>query len=308
MSPQHPQPIPYFWVAANPVDVVRTAAHWFESAALKQLTAAFGAPRPVTQNLGALTRWSASIFDTRRGAERREATPATWTTDQIRALLSAAGPLGLLETAGPRRSSYEITVLLGGATTGNRLRTALASDLMKQNIDLGILVAVTAERSLSSHEHITDPDSVSDRTEWSNLLRNLASFFGPLRSGIARSGGTGNASWQDKEFNTAAGRGIRMLVAPSSSAHRRANTSDGLTFLLDRVPLAQRRHVLIITSTIYAPYQFFTGGPIVSSDGAEHVELIGTPTDTEGDIKLLTQRIAQEIHSALNAVTKILQP
>ena len=80
-----------------------------------------------------------------------------------------------------------------------------------------------------------------------------------------------------REFDTARGTNIRVLVAPSSSAHRRANTSDSLTFLLDRVPLVRRRHVLIITSAIYAPYQSFAGAPVVLSDGADHVELVGIP-------------------------------
>jgi len=99
-----------------------------------------------------------------------------------------------------------------------------------------------------------------------------------------------------------------MLVAPSRSTQSRANTADGLIFLLERIPPTKRCHTLVITSAIYAPYQFFVGAPILSSDGAEHVELVGTPTDTDGDISLLTQRIAQEIHAAVNAATTLLQP
>lgn len=301
----NPQSIP--WVSGSQVDVLRTAQRWFESTAFQRLIVALGGPNPPIGNLEALARWSASTLDTRRGAERRDALPATWTTDQIRALLSAAGPLGLLDTAPPCRASYQTTVLLGGATTGNRLRTALARDLASRGVDLGVLVAVTAERALSDHEHATDPDSVADRTEWANLLRYLADAFGPLQAGAATTGGTGSAAWQDHEFDTAMGTSLRVLVAPSGSAHRRANTSDGLTFLLDRIPLVQRRHVLIITSAIYAPYQFFAGAPAVLSDGAEHVELVGTPTGIDGDTNLLAQRIAQEVHSAVRAATIILR-
>lgn len=139
------------------------------------------------------------------------------------------------------------------------------------------------------------------------LLRYLADAFGPLRHGSTITGGTGSSAWQDHEFDTATGTSLRVLVAPSSSAHRRANTSDGLAFLLDRIPLVRRRHVLIITSAIYAPSQFFAGAPVVSSDGAEHVELVGTPTGTDGDTNLLAQRIAQEVHAAVNAATTILR-
>lgn len=250
--------------------------------------------------------WSSSVLDTRRGAERRDTIPTTWTMEQIRGLLSAAGPLGLLETAAPCRASYDITVLLGGATTGNRLRTALARDLAGRGVDLGMLVAATADRALSDHEYASDPDSVGDRTEWANLLRYLADVFGPLRAGTAATGGTVGAAWQDHEFDTVMGMKLRVLVAPSSSAYRRANTSDSLTFLLGRIPVVRRRHVLVITSAIYAPYQFFAGAPIVLSDGAAHLELVGTPTGTDGDTNLLAQRIAQEVHAAVNSATTIL--
>lgn len=300
------QYIPRAWISSNQAHVARSAQCWLESADFQRCAAALGGPNQAAKDLDALTRWSAGILDTRRGAERRDAIPVTWTADQIQGLISAAGPLGLLETAAPCRASYEMTVLLGGATTGNRLRTALARDLMDQGVDLGVLVAVTAERPLSDHEHASDPDSVEDRTEWANLLRNLADAFGSLRSRVAATGGTGRAAWQDHELDTAMGRNLRVLVAPSRNAHRRANTADGLAFLLDRIPSARRRRVLMITSAIYAPYQFFVGAPIISSDGAEHVELVGTPTSTDSDVNLLAQRIAQEIHAAVNAAATLL--
>jgi hypothetical protein len=303
----NPQSTPCAWVSCNQVDVLRTAQRWCDSAAFQQLIVALGGPHPPIGDLEVLVQWSSKILDTRRGAERRDAIPTTWTPDQIRALLLAAGPLGLLETASLCRASYETTVLLGGATTGNRLRTAHARDLVSRGADLGRLVAVTAERALSAHEQASDPDSVADRTEWTNLLRYLADAFGPLQAGAVTTGGMGSATWQDHEFDTAEGMSLRVLVAPSSIADRRANTADGLTFFLDRIPLAQRRHVLLITSAIYAPYQFFAGAPVVLSDGAEHVELVGTPTATDGDTNLLAQRIAQEIHAAVHAATTILR-
>lgn len=290
------------------MDVLLTARHWLKSDPLQRLVATFGGPTSAAQDLGNLAKWSAGVLDTRRGTERRDSIPTTWTKEQIRALLSAAGPLGLLETAKPRCSSYGATLLLGGATTGNRLRTELARDLLSEGVDLGMIVAVTAERPLSDHEHATDPESVADPTEWSNLLRHLNGAFGPLRTGTTITGDTGEIFWQDQEYHTAAGRNLRVLVAPSSGTHRRANTSDGLTFLLERIPLERRNHVLIITSAIYAPYQFFAGAPIVLSDGAERVEFVGTSTSTNGDINLLAQRIAQEIHAAVNTATTLLQP
>lgn len=303
----HPRPTSCVWVSGTHADVRRAAQRWLDSAAFQRLTVALGGPRSPIGDRTALVEWSGRILDTRRGAERRDAHPITWTPEHIRELLSAAGPLGLLETAAPSRAAYDTTVLLGGATTGNRLRTALAQDLAGRGVDLGMLVAATAERALSDHEHGSDPDSVPDRTEWANLLRYLADVFGPLRSGAATTGGTGAVAWRDHEFDTATGTNLRVLVAPSSSAHRRASTADNLTFLRQRIPLVRRRQVLVITSAIYTPYQFFAGAPVLVSDGAEHVEFVGTPTGTDGDTNLLAQRIAQEIHAAMHAATALLR-
>jgi len=50
---------------------------------------------------------------------------------------------------------------------------------------------------------------------------------------------------------------------------RRATTPQQLCFLRARMPLATRRAVLMVTSSIYVPYQFFSGAPEVVADGAE---------------------------------------
>jgi hypothetical protein len=59
--------------------------------------------------------------------------------------------------------------------------------------------------------------------------------------------------------------------------------------------------MLIITSAIYAPYQFFTIAPQLLAAGTEHAEFVSTAAQTTGDKAVLAQRIAQEIDSAINA-------
>lgn len=79
-------------------------------------------------------------------------------------------------------------VLLGGAITGNRLRTALARDLVGLGLGLGMLAVATADRALKDHDYASEPDpeSVENWTECANLLRYLADVFGPLRSSGGR--------------------------------------------------------------------------------------------------------------------------
>lgn len=149
------QTISRTWMAGDQVDVLRNAARWLESAALRRLTAALGEPSRPTQDLQALVKWSARILDTRGGAERRDTIPTTGTKTRFEGCYRLRGALGLLKTADPCRASYEVAVLLGGATTGNRLRTALARDLASRGVDLGtgMRIPLTAWRSFSTGSH-----------------------------------------------------------------------------------------------------------------------------------------------------------
>jgi hypothetical protein len=63
--------------------------------------------------------------------------------------------------------------------------------------------------------------------------------------------------------------------------------------------------VLLITSAIYAPYQFFTSAPLLLARGVGWVELVGTPTATDRAGQLLAQRLGQEIHSAIAGAVEL---
>jgi hypothetical protein len=95
---------------------------------LDALVQALGGPSGPT--IDDLLAWTSRTLDTRGGAERRDAEIVRWSGDIVDALVRAAGPLGLLETAGPELKDYDAVVVLGGATTGNELRTTLVKDLM----------------------------------------------------------------------------------------------------------------------------------------------------------------------------------
>jgi len=217
-----------------------------------------------------------------------------WDDAHIDAVLSAAAPLGLLETAPPQQHAYDATLLLGGAAAGNRLRTEFAARLARDGVDLGLLSLVTADRPISAREHESDPDSRQEATESQHLLRMVAELFGSLTD-------LGHAG----QFRTAEGQFVRLLVAPASTPDARATTADGIDFFLKHV-MASR--VLLVTSAIYAPYQFFAAAPMLVEAGIRYVELIGTPTATDGDRGLLAQRLAQEIHAALTAVAMLCEP
>lgn len=285
---------PPAWLAVDAADAAAHARTWLASPALRALAETLGGPS--TDATEELLRWSETLFDTRRGVERRDALAVTWDRAHVDAILTAAGPLGLLNTAGPQRDSYDATLLLGGTTTGNRMRTRLAASLASQRVHLGLIAGVTAERTIGPREHETEPESVADATEWRHLLRCIEESFGPLTS-------KRTLDWREQRFSTSAGQPVRVLVAPPIAARARATTADGIRFFLDRVDASS---TLLVTSAIYAPYQYFAVAPLLIEGGVRHVELIGTPTAADADRRRLAQRIAQEIHAALRAAAALI--
>jgi hypothetical protein len=227
------------WIAHSPPEVSERAHRWLRSAALRRLIARLDGPTNAT--IPELRRWSERNLNTRRGAERRDAPRVLWSADRLDATLEAAGPLGLLATPGPQLTRYDATVLLGGAATGNRLRTALAADLAARGVELGRLALVTAERPIGVREHETDPDSRQDRSEWENLLRHVTDTFGPLSSMRSEIG----AGWHDQLLHSRDGLTIRVLVAPPGTANRRATTVDGIRFFLGRIDEHERARTLL---------------------------------------------------------------
>ncbi|HEX8104883.1 MAG TPA: hypothetical protein VF533_19845 [Solirubrobacteraceae bacterium] len=293
------------WRAGRHEDVVARARGWLASPALEELLDALQAPSPARAGPQALRAWSASALDTRRGAERRDAAVATWPPDWVQALLQAAGPLGLRRTAPPTRRSYDCGLVLGGATTGNRLRVTLAAELVETGTHFDELAGLSAERPLSAREHESELDSADDQTEWRNLARYLHRAFGPLRESSSDRGGAGWSGWRDEALRDAEGHRLRLLVAPAPDPERRAGTADAVRFFLSRTSVERRSSVLVLTSAIYAPYQFFTAAPLLLKGGVRDVELIGTPTADEGAPNLLAQRLGQEMHAAIEAASRL---
>jgi hypothetical protein len=288
------------WVAEQIGDVEARARRWIEAPELKNLMRELGGPR--VESIGALVEWTSRMLDTRAGAERRDSKPIEWNDEFVNALLAVAGPNGLMVTPTPQLASYDDLLVLGGTTLGNELRTALAESLMKEGIWVGEIVGLTADRVLgASEQHSREGIS----TEWEHLLRCLDSGFGPLASEGALAGGIGAEQWMDHRYRGKGGRAVRLLVAPPVSSSR-PSTPEAISFFLNRYHDDLPKSVLIVTSAIYIPYQFFAAAGALVNGGISHVEFVGTPTSTSGDRGLLSQRVAQEVHAAVVSVARLL--
>lgn len=287
------------WAAQRVDQVVRLAADWLADPAIRELVRRLGGP--ATASPAALKEWSSQTLDTRQGLERRDAPPVAWPVETIEAILDAATELGLICTASPSLRAYDVTVILGGTTTGNQLRVQCVSEVLRDRVDLGLIALLSAERCLGAREHESDPDSVGE-SEWQNLLRHADLTFGPLQADPSRTG----EEQGDHCLVGPAGRRLRVLIAPPPHGRPRPSTLDAARFLTERVPAWQRASMLLVTSAIYAPYQFFAVAPLLLNAGSRRVELIGTRTATRGrDRQRLAQLLAQEIHGGILSAVEL---
>ena len=282
------------WIANEQEDVRRQAAQWLAQPAFEKMLRAFGIDRLLDPD--ELVTWSGSVLDTRDGHERRDAPTVKWTAQHVQAIIEAARDLGLLATDPPQRSGYAVTLILGGAATGNRLRTQFVHDLESAGVGVGTIVALATNRAISSSEHLSDPESTDDATEWMHLLRCVNDLFGPLEPPPRDTPAIGDAELENKCVRRGGGA-IRLLSAPEAT-NRRPTTLDTLTFLLNRIGPNELSPILVVTSAIYAPYQFFAGAPALLGGGVRPVELVGTSTSRTDD-QLLAQRLGQELHAAI---------
>ncbi len=289
------------WVAQTSAAVFARASRWITSRALTSLVAELGGPS-ASAAVSDLVAWSETTLDTRGGRERHDVEPLTWTPQWIDALIAAGEPLGMMRTPGHQRPSYDATVILGGTALGNHLRMQLAAELGRGGIGLGTLVVLTADRPLTGNERAHA--ARGEHTESENALRNLRDEFGSLSStgpALTVNGG------RDQAFTTDDGRAAKVLVAGPPAGSMRASTVDAVRFALDRIAVGEREHVLVLSSAIYAPFQFFRVAPLLLSRGTRYVELVGTPTAATADRRRLAQRIAQETHAAIHAAADILR-
>ena len=239
--------------------------------ALRVLTLAVGgAPVPPA----GLSRWAAEHLDSRDGHERQHRREVTLDDGQAAAVFDAAESLGMVSPVAPTRSAYDVTVVLGGTATANRLRTAFAFGLAADGRRLGTFLGLASDRVVGAEEAI-GTDATPGATEASDLY-DVVSRHLPPESADAT-----------------------VLSAPSTRPGRRADTRDAATHLADMVAPSGRRHVLLVTSAVYAPYQLLVAAPVLLADGTVTVEIVGTPTGTGHRSPVRAQAIAQEINGLI---------
>lgn len=283
---------------------------WIHSESLRALIDAWGSNIPKTASLAAQFQWldafSAEHWDFRRGQERNLAQTPPFSQVQISATTQAAEAFGMTETRAPLRMEYDYFLILGGLVQACVTRSQYAADLKAKGIRASTILALGGFRTVSHDENVAAAKLGIEATdEFQALLNGMKNAFQINQEAIfeGSSGSTGSTSdWSIANFTIP--QAISVIAAPSSKPHiRRANTSDTFAWWAQRVDDLHGKHLLLITSSIYVPYQNATAIKELGLKFDVSIDTVGT-SPTESELNDQTRVFApaqylQEIRSAI---------
>jgi hypothetical protein len=306
--------ISYFLDASTPdarESALELVDRWSQSPALRTCIEACNlswpeAATPV-ERLRQLERMT-KTFDVRRGRERLEISRTR--LDNEDAILGSAKELGMVEPHQPSQSKYDHLLILGGIAASCFLRTRHARELSAGQIEVPQIGSLGALRELGADELAGLKKLVSDWrsnpiTEFDVLLDAGVKLFEPDVAPEVESSGDANPNLKTALSSFQSSDGIRFIViaAMSSDPSRRANTFDNYQSYVDRFNVLAGDAVLVCTSQIYVPYQFFTALRFFGLDAQVRIEFTGFPPEwVTGEHALRApQNYLQEVRSAIQA-------
>jgi hypothetical protein len=274
---------------------------WIEQPALRRIVEAEGGRWPsgsLEQRVEALHDFS-DRWDFRGGAERLEINPAS-SHDQGEKLLADAAELGMTTADRPVDDRYDHALVLGGTALASIYRLRRLYELRRDGLDVGRTAVLTALRAIGEPElqivrersEIAAVVDHSPRTEFDVMTRAVELFS----ESSAEVEHTPN---ENPNLASALARfgGVFVLAAPSADPDRRANSRDNYDAYVGQIGPAES--VLVVTSSIYLPYQFFVALQALGWEQPRTVEAVGFPPAWMQGILTGPQNVLQEIRSAL---------
>lgn len=275
-------------------------ADWVESPALRQIVELEGGDWPsgsLADQVDALHRFS-ERWDFRGGAERIDikGTENELDSEQI---LAAAEELGLTAAAPPSRPHYDHAVVLGGTALASIYRLRRLYELREDGTKMDRIAVLTALREIKDKEL----ELVRGRPKIAEVVKEAKTEFDVMTAAAAAfSNEIAEVEYTPNEnphLASAVGRvgDAVVLAAPSADPDRRANTRDNYDVYSRQIKPGAS--VLVVTSSIYLPYQFFIALQALGWDQPRTIEAVGFPPEWMGGILTGPENILQEIRSAL---------
>lgn len=288
--------------------VRRFVATWIEQPALRRIVEAEGGTWPtgtLEQRAKALHEFS-ERWDFRGGGERLDMTTGGALMDDD-ALTTAAEELGLTGNSTPSTSQFDHALVLGGTALASIYRVRHLYDLRASGVGVETVGVLTALRPIAETERAL----VAKRDDIAALVSSAVSEFDVMVAATEHfSGGTAvvdRHSHADPSLDSAEAHigDALVLAAPSGQPGRRANTRDNYDVYSERV--RPRDRVLVVTSSIYLPYQLFIAIQALGWSRPLTIEAVGFPPDWMQGVLTAPQNVLQELRSALYGALRTLE-
>lgn len=293
---------------------------------------------PCLQSVIALEKRAADSFDFRSQGgsayrERSEAARADFDDDTRARVVEYAGVLGLVEQTRPAHDSYDMTLILGGGFRSPLLRTRYAALLEQQGIDLGEIYLLGSPRFLITNEPqerpITSTYAPDATDEFDLLVAAATREFGFSPEPVVFLCGCASAveicpHWRHRDEPGAADvppeytheRSTRLtsvegdqrgsvISASTSRPPYRPDTSDTFELWARYADPVLERHVLVVTTQIFVPFQRFDGLRRLHLPHGLSVDAVGFGADW-GDRPLTAEHLLQETLSAIRSARRLL--
>lgn len=244
-------------------------------------------------------------WDLRGGAERLDLDAGP---ELNRGLIAeAAEELGMATAELPAAAHYDHGLALGGTALASIYRVRRLFELRATAATIEYPAILTALRAIGEHEF----DLVKSRPEIADLVESAETEFDVMVRAAQRFVGSEASIERRSDPNphlssaTAVVGDALVMAAPSADPARRANTRDNYDVYANRISEADS--VLIVTSSIYLPYQFFISLQALGWEKPRSIEIVGFPPQWMEGVLTGPANVLQELRSALFGAMKTLE-
>lgn len=304
-------------------NIMKQIDEWISSEELSRLVGLFGGKIDRTVNfidrINYLNEFVGERWDFRKnqanGGERWEIEDTPFVMDHSKEIMSLLKRLGFMDISKPCIVPDYI-LPLGGARMANLFRCEYAKELYDSfhNKDIPV-IALCGKRKLNTkkkdsdgkteYDIITEEYSKDAGTEYDAINSGLEHAFGLYGTDYSEEGvdeENHNLSWCIRKYNSDIK--VYAVAAPTTDAGRRANSMDTFEYFMKKFEVKEGANVLLVTSTIYVPYQFLKFMKLAIEHNL-YLDCVGPLNAVNGKQFSRTSNYLQETKGTINAIKSL---
>jgi hypothetical protein len=302
----------YLW-RTRPGEARQLIERWIHHPGLRRLVEFDGGQWPegdLEVIVEALVEFSA-VWDKRQGQSRLMFHDGneSRSDDRAQIIYTAAEQLGLIRSGPPITAKPDYLLILGGLATGVEPRVRYAAELIESSkVEPRAIVGLGSFRVLAEKElPIAETYAPGAQYELDLLAAMMSSTLG-IDNWHSTSSGDPVTDPARAEIIMRADADVAMMALASRSSRpdeRPANTADTYEQLALIEQLHPGQQMVLITSSIYRPYQHLQAVRLLTQGHAATVETVGVPS-IGGQPTHTPTAYLQEVRSGLQACHALL--